>query len=233
MRKLCAASFLALTLWPVLAHAAANASPTTQQHTSPTWQTLDALSFPADTRAPFRETRSSKLLRKTAEQTGVLWITDGGEFVMQILEPRQEERRLSEERLSLTRMRKDKNGNLQRKQRSITLDRSKGAHQLLLSIVDVLKGNVDRLQQRFDISSITPEPSSTTTPSMMAKSPAITTGIWSIALTPKNSVLRKDMQQLLLRGKGTQLLSLRAARSNSSWQQIDLVTSPDTAPTGD
>jgi len=174
------------------------------------WDTLANLSFPPETRAPFRETRSSKLLRKPAQQTGELWIASDGDFVMQILAPRQEERRLSEQRLSLTRSRTDSNGKLQSKQRSIKLDRTKGAHQLLLSIVDVLEGNIAHLQQRFKISAETLIDNTNQQ-------------AWSIALTPKEPQLRRDMQQLLLQGEGDKLHSLRATRSNNSWQQIELL----------
>jgi len=179
------------------------------------WHTLAKLSFPTETRTPFRETRSSKLLRNPAQQTGELWIAANGDFVMQILTPRQEERRLSEQRLSLTRSRTDKNGKLRSKQRRIKLDRTKGSHQLLLSIVDVLEGNITKLQQRFDISA----EAVTDTTNQQA---------WSIALTPKNSELRNDMQQLLLQGEDDKLRSLRTTRSNNGWQQIDLLARPVT-----
>lgn len=181
------------------------------------WDTVAELKFPLGTRAPFRETRSSTLLRKPAQQTGELWLASSGDFVMQILTPRHEERRLSEQRLSLTRSRTDKNGATHSKQRSIKLDRTKGAHHLLLSIVDVLEGNVARLRQRFDISSVMV--SGKTNPAA-----------WSIALTPKNPVLRRDMQQLLIEGEGEKLQSLRATRGNNSWQQIELLEQPITGP---
>lgn len=162
------------------------------------WQTIAKLNFPVETRTAFRETRSSKLLRKPVQQTGTLWIETGGDFVMQVLEPRKEERRVSEGRLQLTRG---------LRQRSVVLDPNKGAHQLLLSIVAVLEGNIEQLQGGFEINALE----------------ANNSGIaddWSVALTPTDPTLRKTLQRLVLRGQANSLRSLRAERSTSRWQEI-------------
>lgn len=165
------------------------------------WATIAELVFPRDTPTAFRETRSSKLLRKPAQQTGTLWIEQGGDFVMQVLKPRLEERRLSNQRLQLTRG---------KKQRSLLLDRNKGTHQLLLSIVAVLQGDVEQLQAVFEIDS-------------QATGNAEAVDVWSVELTPIDPSLRTSLQRLILRGSANSLLSLRAERTSSRWQEITIL----------
>lgn len=172
--------------------------------TEAAWKTIAKLSFPRETRVSFRETRSSKLLRTPAQQTGALWIEHSGDFVMQVMTPRRELRRLSQKRLTLIRG---------KKQRSVTLNPDKGAHQLLLSIMDVLEGNVPKLQERFTIEQWN------VTQTNRGDS-------WAVALAPIDSGLRKGIQRLLVRGRGQALLSLRTERSASSWQELVILSTP-------
>lgn len=193
---------------------------TQEGNSSALWKTLAALDFPIETHTSFRETRSSRILRKPAEQRGTLWIDATGDFVMQVREPRMEERRLSEQRLSLLRSRTDRQGNIHQKERSIKLDPGKATHQLLLSIVDVLKGNTERLQKEFTIASAT---TSTDTN-------------WIMVLTPVRTELRNDLEKLVLRGRGRLLQSLRTERNSTSWQEIEILTTratPVKKTTGD
>ncbi len=174
---------------------------TVAETTNRYWATIAELEFPRATPTAFRETRSSKLLRKPAQQTGILWIEQGGDFVMQVLKPRPEERRLSNQRLQLTRG---------KKQRSLFLDRNKATHQLLLSIVAVLEGDVEQLQAAFEINSQATDDS------------AVADG-WAVELTPIDPSLRKSLQRLVLRGSANSLLSLRAERPGNRWQEITIL----------
>ncbi len=195
---------------------------TPQNSATALWQTLATLDFPIEKRASFRETRNTRLLRKPVEQRGTLWIDSTGDFVMQVLEPRAEERRLSKQRLSLLRKRTDRQGKVRTRQRSIKLDPDKGSHQLLLSIVDVLKGNVERLKQEFRI---TTAPESSTPPvNAGTAEERSTNSTWVLVLTPIQSALQKDLQELVLRGHGRELQSLRTVHSATSWQEIEILT---------
>lgn len=165
------------------------------------WQNLAALQFPATTKIPFSETRKTRLHRKPKTQSGHLWLSDAGDFVMLIELPREEERRLSGTQLSLTR-----NG----KTRSTQLDPSRGAHQLLLAVVDIMQGNTDRLRQDFSVQADSPS--------------ADNAAGWSWSLTPKSESMRREMSQLTLRGRANSLTSLRAERGRS-WQQIQILGS--------
>lgn len=187
------------------------------------WQKIAALDFPRDTKAPFQETRGSKLLRKPASQRGTLWIETNGDFVMQLSARRRggttEERRLSKQQLSLTRTSRNKAGDVRTKQRSVTLNRDKGSHQLLLSIVDVLEGNIEILRKSFDIS----RTADTDRDSEQTHPATPITGNWSLILTPNEPELRREFQHLLLTGQNQSLKRLRAMRNSNSWQEIELL----------
>lgn len=166
------------------------------------WTQLAALQFPTDAVIPFRETRQTRMLRVPKVQSGHLWIDKDGDFVMQVQSPKSEERRLSDKRLSLKR-----NG----KSRSTRLDPARGAHQLLLAVVDILQGNSARLQNNFNVLE-----------TRQGGTAFEVTSNWTWTLTPKDESMRRELTQLLISGTATSLTSLRAERGRS-WQEIQIL----------
>ena len=187
------------------------------------WSRIEALEFPVDTPVAFMETRKTRLQRKPKTQRGTLWLDADGSFVMSITEPRIEERRLSNTTLSLTRPAKKGS-----KTRSTSLDPDRGAHQLLLSIMNVLQGNVVALQKSF---SLAPDAGAGADPDA---SPEVTSSpSWVLSLTPTRKKLRKQLTGLTLRGRDNELVSIRAERG-STFQEIEIMPeSEDTNSTGD
>ncbi len=192
------AAVVLTSLLPVAARANAQA-----------WETIANLQFTMDTPAEFREVRKTRLQRTAKTQTGTLSLSSSGILLMSITAPRPEERRLSNTTLSLTR---------HGKTRSTPLDENRGAHQLLLTIVDVLQGNMPRLQARFSIEPYEPAP-----PLNAGKPARQTVDNWGWILIPKDPALNSELSSLILRGTGTHLLSVRAEQGES-FQEITLLS---------
>ena len=175
------------------------------------WQTLAELEFPQNTRVAFKEARKTRLQRVEKIQYGHLLLAVDGALVMQIDSPRSELRKIQGSTLSLTR------GD---KVRSTTLNPQRGAHQLLLAVVQVLRGETSNLKKSFQLIKSPPEGSEKT-----AKD-------WVRLLKPKNPTLQKQMTALILRGNGQQLLSLRAERG-ASYQEITILAPDNSAQIAD
>lgn len=182
------------------------------------WERLADLAFPREERVAFVERHLNRLLRAPAEQSGELWLTNGGAAVMRVYSPRLEERRIEDDRLVLRRPRRRHAGaedpdaaignGIERRR---MLDPERGAHLMLALILDVLSGDISELRQRFD-SRFSPLDDS-----------ADHRGGWEIELVPRDPAFRRELVAVRLRGDGNRLAFLRMSRGTRNWREIRLL----------
>ena len=127
---------------------------------------------------------------------------------MLITSPRRELRQISGNILSLSRGTKT---------RSTTLDRSKGSQQLLVAAVDLLSGDVSGLKSNFSIASAKKEATNLDGDSYE----------WAWELIPLDGQFAEQIDSLVLRGSGDQLLALKA-QNGSSFHALRIIHTSDT-----
>lgn len=175
---------------------------------------LDGLGLAHDARLNFVETTFNKLLRRPVTRPGQLW-RDADTLVMEMAEPRWEQRRLSPTRATLIRTKPTTRPGSPKTQRlSLKLDEDKPAHVLLIALRAALMGDSSALHQRMRVSARVLDPDSDKG--------------WLVTLSPLADV--KGLCGLTLRGDGSgsdsQLTRVDVDQCGS-WQRIDVTTPSD------
>lgn len=161
---------------------------------------LDRLHFPVGQEVPYSETTTNAMLARPITQQGVLRIDTDGSLVMEVREPFQELRRLTEDRLYLERVRNGKT-----RQRQARLYDNRAAHLSLIATSALLTGNFDRLEQHFVISEEVAEAG------------------WRVTLTPRAETVQRKLTRIELAGKGSRLLMLTAIHADQRHTELRIL----------
>ena len=183
---------------------------------------LRGLDLGAEERLAFVETTFNSLLRKPVERPGELW-REGDTLIMELAEPRWEQRRLSPTRATLVRDRaRTRPGTPKQQRLSLKLEADNPAHGLLLALRAALIGDTMALTEQMTISERTPLPEHL---SERLPEPLHDERGWQIHLAPKTEV--KGLCGLTLRGRGdgddSQLEQVDVDQCGN-WQRIDVIT---------
>ena len=184
-------------------------------------QILADLQFATDQEVPFRQRQLNPLLKRISEQHGLLSISAEHGFVMRIVSPRAEERRLANGVITLQRTRahpRHPHGKVVTRQ--ISLDATHPNHLVLLAMESLLLGDIQRLQQHFAIQ------------------PMTASSGWVITLTPTDNKVRKQLSRVLLFGEAEHLTRFRSERDGSdnkirAWVEIEIAPSPEATATAE
>lgn len=184
-------------------------------------QILAALKFATEQEVPFRQRQLNPLLKRVSEQQGLLSISDEQGFVMRIVTPRAEERRLANGVITLQRTRaRPRNPHNKVMTRQISLDPTHPNHLVLLAMESLLLGDIQRLQQHF------------------AMQPLPTSSGWAITLTPNDVDVRRQLSRVLLFGEADRLTRFRSERDGSdnkvrAWIEIEIAPGQDANATAE
>ena len=164
---------------------------------------LQGLSFPLEKQVVFLQRHLNPMLSRATEQRGTLWLEADGGLVMQVTEPRWQERRLVDGYASMSRQVDNKRAPGKRTAtRRVKLDESRPSHLMLLTMVALLQGDLEMLSQHFELSSITAVEG------------------WTVFLIPRSAEVRAEMPRLLLYGHANRLLRFRSERGEYGWFEI-------------
>lgn len=201
--------YLVLLLWS----ATALASDTSHQRAL---QVLEQLQFSAGTVRGFSEQQFNPMLKQPVESSGRVWIDADQTMVMELVQPRPEQRRLQGDALALSRPR-SKAGqapDFSRIHHRLTLSPDKAAHLILLAAGALLQGNTQWVQEHFSLS----RGDSQTNLDASAS--------WEVLLVPRKDELRSELSWIRLSGNGSDLTGMRADRGSRGWQQLNFATLP-------
>lgn len=179
---------------------------------------IEALRFEVDKRVAYVERQSNRLLRRTSEARGWVWLESDGSMVMLALEPRLEERRLTKARLVLRRPEPyatptDPGALIaQTRPRHMVLDPQRVGHAVLIAMADVLSGDAATLAASFRVVSF-------------AQDEAATDDRWEVQLAPSVAPLLGKVTAMHLRGFGNRLAGLRVERGQRRWRSLEFVPS--------
>ncbi|MEM1434016.1 MAG: LolA-related protein [Pseudomonadota bacterium] len=180
------------------------------------WQTLAALEFAVGERLPFEETTVSRILKRPVTATGELWLAADGTLIMAIEAPRFERRALEQRFVTLTRLRSGADRNPDDPAdlivRRLPIQADRPAQVLLRSIAQLLDGNIDALQDSFEL--LAPQEPAP---------PGDTGASWELRLEPRAERLRRRLPMVVLKGTGDRLLAVRADRGTQGSQTVRLL----------
>lgn len=208
------ALFMWVTLLASTVQAEAAAEPRAAQVTPDAAKALANLHFPHDREVPFRQRQLNPLLKRTSEQQGVLSISNERGLVMRVTAPRAEERTIADGVITLTRARMNPRAPGPKVlTRRMQLNPAQPGHLVLLAMEALLLGDVELLQQHFELQTITTEQG------------------WGIGLIPSDSAVRGQLSRLLLFGSAERLTRFRSERDDanaqvSAWLEIEIGAEP-------
>ncbi|MFK7914326.1 MAG: LolA-related protein [Pseudomonadales bacterium] len=222
-----------LLLLSILAAAAFAAEPAAAKMPNDTaviaMEVLRQLQFPANTKREFTEQQFNPMLKAPLTSHGKVWIELDQTMVMELTQPRPEQRRLNGDQLALSRPRSnpDATPDFSRTHHRLQLNADKAAHLVLLAAGALLRGNTDWVNAHFSLSHAARQ----ATPGEQPDPGATLTANWEVLLVPRKATLREQLPWIRLTGADSQLTGMRADRGSQGWQQLDFFALTS-APTG-
>lgn len=184
---------------------AASVAAETHEFSTPALQILHQLQFPTEQKRQFIEQQFNPMLKTPIESRGTVWITIDQTMVMELSQPRPEQRRLRGAELSLSRPRvdsTDSSPDFSRVNHRLTLKSNKPSHLILLAAGALLQGDHQWVTDHFNLSFAPREAD------------------WEILMVPSAPALRQKLPWIRLTGTGDTLTGLRADRGADGWQEL-------------
>lgn len=168
-------------------------------------QILEQLQFPTEQKRQFTEQQFNPMLKTPIESRGTVWITADQTMVMELSQPRPEQRRLRGVELSLSRPRMDStegSPDFSGVNHRLTLKPNKPSHLILLAAGALLQGNQQWVIDHFNLS-YAPRDAG-----------------WEILMVPNTPKLQEKLPWIRLTGIEETLSGLRADRGSDGWQEL-------------
>lgn len=183
-------------------------------------QVLQQLRFPTETPRGFTEQQFNPMLKVPLTTSGQVWIDADQTMIMELSQPRPEQRRLRGTELALSRPRGKARQvpDFTRIHHRLTLRSDKAAHLILLAAGALLQGNTQWVNEHFSLS----HGNSGTNPDAPTN--------WEVLLVPRATALRTELSWIRLSGNGPDLTGMRADRGTRGWQELNFATLPAANP---